>query len=137
MQFRYLGQEDSLEEGVATHFSILAWRIPWSEEPGGLQSMRSQRVGHDQSDLVHVLHIGRHGFLLHGQSYHKDLSIPRAVACCGHGISHCMQEELGKTLTAQVSIIPAAATHLSYNIFQKKKKKIFSTHLHQCQALKQ
>ena len=121
---------------MATHFSILAWRIPWSEEPGGLQSMRSQRVGHDQSDLVHVLHIGRHGFLLHGQSYHKDLSIPRAVACCGHGISHCMQEELGKTLTAQVSIIPAAATHLSYNIFQKKKK-IFSTHLHQCQALKQ
>ena len=38
---------DSLEEEMATHSSILAWRIPWIEEPGGLQSMDSQRVGHD------------------------------------------------------------------------------------------
>ena len=42
-----LSQEDSLEEGMPTHSSILAWRIPWREEPGGLQSMGSQRVGHD------------------------------------------------------------------------------------------
>ena len=42
-----LGQEDTLEEGMATHFSILAWRIPWTEEAGGLQSVGSQRVGHD------------------------------------------------------------------------------------------
>ena len=42
-----LGQEDALEEGMATHSSILAWRIPWTEEPGGLQSVGSQRVGHD------------------------------------------------------------------------------------------
>ena len=42
-----LGQEDPLEEGMATHPSILAWRIPWTEEPGGPQSMRLQRVGHD------------------------------------------------------------------------------------------
>ena len=41
------GQEDPLEKGMATHSSILAWRIPWTEEPGGLQSMGSQRVGHD------------------------------------------------------------------------------------------
>ena len=40
-----LGWEDSLEEGVATHSSILAWRNPWTEEPGGLQFMGSQRVG--------------------------------------------------------------------------------------------
>ena len=38
------GQEDPLEKGMASHFSILAWRIPWSEEPGGLQSMVLQRV---------------------------------------------------------------------------------------------
>ena len=37
----------ALEEGMATHSSILAWRIPWTEEPGGLQSMGSHRVGHD------------------------------------------------------------------------------------------
>ena len=44
---RSLGQEDPLEEGMAIHSSILAWRIPWTEEPGGLQSMGSQRVRHD------------------------------------------------------------------------------------------
>ena len=44
---RSLGQEDSLEKEMATHSSILAWRIPWTEEPGGLQSMGSQRVGHN------------------------------------------------------------------------------------------
>ena len=42
-----LGREDPLEEGTATHSSIVAWRIPWTEEPGGLQSMGVQRVGHD------------------------------------------------------------------------------------------
>ena len=42
-----LGWEDPLEKGKATHSSILAWRIPWTEEPGGLQSMGLQRVGHD------------------------------------------------------------------------------------------
>ena len=41
-----LGQEDPLEKGITTHSSILAWRIPWTEEPGGLQSMRLQRVRH-------------------------------------------------------------------------------------------
>ena len=44
---QWLGQEDPLEEGTATHSSIFAWRIPWAEEAGGLQSMGSQRVGHD------------------------------------------------------------------------------------------
>ena len=42
-----LGQEDPLEKELATHSSILAWRIPWTEEPGRLQFMGSQRVGHD------------------------------------------------------------------------------------------
>ena len=42
-----LGQEDLLEKEMATHSNTLAWKIPWTEEPGGLQSMGSQRVGHD------------------------------------------------------------------------------------------
>ena len=42
-----LGWKDPLEEGITTHSSILAWRIPWTEEPGGLQSIRLQRVGPD------------------------------------------------------------------------------------------
>ena len=44
---RSLGREDPLEKGMETHSSILAWEITWIEEPGGLQSMGSQRVGHD------------------------------------------------------------------------------------------
>ena len=44
---RSLGWEDSLEEGMATHSSILAWRISWTGEPGGLQSIVLQKVGHD------------------------------------------------------------------------------------------
>ena len=47
-----MGQEDPLEEGMATHFSTGAWRIPWTEEPGGLQSTGSQRVRHNGSNLA-------------------------------------------------------------------------------------
>ena len=46
-QVRSLGWEDPLEESLATHSSVLAWRIPWTEEPGELQSIGLQRVGHD------------------------------------------------------------------------------------------
>ena len=46
-QIQSLSWEDPLEKGMATHSSILAWRIPWTEEPDGLQSMGLQRVGHD------------------------------------------------------------------------------------------
>ena len=46
-RIRSLGQEDPLEKGMAIHSSILAWRIPWTEEPGELQSILSQRVGHE------------------------------------------------------------------------------------------
>ena len=46
-QLQVLGQEDPLDEGMATHSSVLAWRIPWTEEPGGLQSRGLQRVWYD------------------------------------------------------------------------------------------
>ena len=54
MQFQSLSQEDTLEKEIETHASILAWKIPWTEEPGGLQSIGSQRVEHDWSDLAHM-----------------------------------------------------------------------------------
>ena len=56
-QIQSLDQEDSLEEGMATHSSILAWRIPWTEEPGELQSMELQRVRHDQSNWAQQIWI--------------------------------------------------------------------------------
>ena len=49
-----LGREDPLKEGMATHSSILVWRIPWTEEPGRLQSMGLHRVGYDLNDLAHM-----------------------------------------------------------------------------------
>ena len=49
---RFLDQEDPLEKGMATRSRILAWRISWAEEPGGLQSMGSQRVRYNSSDLA-------------------------------------------------------------------------------------
>ena len=52
MRVRSLGWEDPLEEGMATHFSIPAWRIPWTEELGGLQSIGLHRVGHELIDLA-------------------------------------------------------------------------------------
>ena len=60
---RSLDREDPLEKGMATHSSILAWRIPWTEEPGGLQSMGSQKVaamtctGEKRSKILYVNHV--------------------------------------------------------------------------------
>ena len=54
MQVWFLGREDPLEEGTATHSSILAWRIPWREEPNGLKSIELQRVRHDWSNLTNT-----------------------------------------------------------------------------------
>ena len=64
-----LGQEDPLEEGMATHSSILAWRIPWTEEPGGLQPMGSQRVGQDW-----VTNTSRYQLTKSSQPLYKDSS---------------------------------------------------------------
>ena len=50
---RFIGQEDRLEKGMATHSSVLVWRIRWAEEPGGLQTTGSQRVGHDWVTSLH------------------------------------------------------------------------------------
>ena len=54
IQVQSLGQEDPLEKGMATHSSTLAWRIPWTEEPGGLQSRESQTAGHHRTTNRHA-----------------------------------------------------------------------------------
>ena len=62
---RSLDPEDPLERGMATHFSFLAWRIPWTEESGGLQSMGSRRVKHDCSSLARAcIHTHTHTHML-------------------------------------------------------------------------
>ena len=62
-----LGWEDPLEKEMATHSTILAWRIPWTEEPGGLQSTGSQRVGHDWVTLLHFTHFS-HPYMTTGKT---------------------------------------------------------------------
>ena len=54
MRVQSLGWEEPLDVEMATNSSILAWRIPWTEDSGRVQSMRSQRIGHDWSDLAHM-----------------------------------------------------------------------------------
>ena len=54
MQVQSLGQEDPLEKGMAAHSSVLVWKIPWMEEPGGSQSIVLPRVGHDWNNLAHM-----------------------------------------------------------------------------------
>ena len=60
IQIQFLGQEDALEEELATYFNILAWEIPWTEEPGGLQFMGLQRVGHNRkTENTHTFSLTR------------------------------------------------------------------------------
>ena len=69
MWARFLSQEDSLEEGVATHSSILAWRIPRTEKPDGLQPTGLRRVRHEYGDLARTHHLL---FLMFHSSLNKD-----------------------------------------------------------------
>ena len=75
-----------LEEGTATHSSILAWKIPVTEEPGGLQSTGSQRVGHDQSDLAHTALVAFYPFL---KSIYLFISCGHRVSVAARGIFRC------------------------------------------------
>ena len=60
IQIQFLGQEDALEEEMATYSNILAWEIPWTEEPGGLQSIGLQSVGHNwKTENTHTLSLTR------------------------------------------------------------------------------
>ena len=70
-----LSWEDPLKKGMATHSSILAWKIPWAEEPGGLQSMGSQRVGHDW--VTNTPHWSKAGVLIRrdAQSHRREMAM--------------------------------------------------------------
>ena len=72
IQVRSLGQEDPLEEEMATHSSILAWRVLWTEEPGGLKSKGSQRVGHESIFT----------FTFHFHALEKEMATHSSVLAC-------------------------------------------------------
>ena len=82
---RSLGREDPLEKEIATHSSILAWRIPWTEKPSGLQSMGSQRVGHDWVTSLELNYLDFRGLLSNGSDLVAKscltLVTPQTVVC--------------------------------------------------------
>ena len=93
---RFLGREDPLEKEMATHSSILAWKIPWSEKPGRLPAMGSQRVGHDRATSLHNFitppphartpHIPQ-SLNLYKSSIHPGRYTKPRLTCKGHGAS--------------------------------------------------
>ena len=102
-QVRSPSWEDPLEEGMATHSSILAWRIPWTEEPGGLLSKGLQRVGHDWSDLTFV----------HAQTKFKETKSRKAfplplVAVVDSGMSIRGRHMQGRRPGRNAACFPAA-----------------------------
>ena len=108
--FQSLGQEDPLEKEMATHSSILAWRIPWTEEPGRLQSMGSQRVGHDwATSLSFTFNSYVTG---HTQYYriHISLNLSQCSKERNKGYPHFTMEMLAlshtATTTAKVWVLP-------------------------------
>ena len=82
MQVQCLGQEDPLGEGMATHSNILAWKIPWTEDPGELWSIGSQRVRQDRSNLEHThsIYIHTHIYIYTHIYTHMHLSDDPAIA---------------------------------------------------------
>ena len=91
-QVRSPGCEDPLEKGMAAHSNILAWRIPWTEEPGGLQSMESQRTGHDWGTKTHSI-------------YAKSTKRKKAgVVGVGQGVSKRQDEALVKSTCAGLAM---------------------------------
>ena len=72
---QFLGWEDPLEEGMATHSSILAWRISWTEEPGGLQSMGSQRVRHSWATKHRTVTLNKRQWQI--VTYNKSTTTPQ------------------------------------------------------------
>ena len=132
VQVRSLGEEDSLEEGMATNSSILAWRIPWTEEPGGLQSIGLQRVGHNWRDLpltvysiviivnntaLYILQIARR-LILNVLITKKEMIImwcERGINQCYGGTHNILMYQIN---TLYILIIPTIVCQL-YLIFKK------------------
>ena len=86
MQVRFMGQEDTLEEGMAPHSSILAWRIPWIEEPGRLWSIVLHGVRHDLSDIAQQVPFVRVCFYFHYSRRRviEDLAVIYVIQCSAY-----------------------------------------------------
>ena len=94
-----LGWEDPLEKEMTTHFSILDWRIPWMEEPGRLQSMGSQRIGHNWVTSLFLLFLVL--YLLHGINTHLFLWKGQILQITPHWTNTVVNNTAGKNLASR------------------------------------
>ena len=139
-----LGRVDPLEEGMATHSSILAWRIQWAEEPGGLQSIGSQSVGHGWSDLARTVESSLpRGEFPGGLVVRGPLSLPRAGVHApasqarGTSLGHVRWKQLTHNRTGIVSLDSGVAVQLSLTAGTQEKFRLGSRAVtgHRCQCL--
>ena len=107
-QVQSLGWEDALEKEMATHCSILAWRIPWTEEPCGLQSMGSQRVGHDWATNTSICCPAQHIMSLCCFSFTKLCSFFMTpwTAACQASLFFTIRQKLLKLMSTE-SVMPS------------------------------
>ena len=120
-----LGREDPLEQKMATHTSILAWRIPWTEKPGGLQSMGSQRVRHDWATNIFTLwsfmEIQFTYQIIHSLKIHNSLHFSAFTELCNH--HHKLIWEYFHT-PKRNHILPTSSPFPSIFFSGEKKKKV-------------
>ena len=118
---QFPGQEDPLEKEMATHSSILSWRIPWTKEPGGLQFTRSQRVGHNWSDLAYMHTCGlRQSRGLHGlqpEPQPPPHPLPRRPSACAS--AHARTDRCAQTGHLSCSLIPWVYLCLGVGLLNK------------------
>ena len=118
----FLCREDPLEEEMATHFTILAWRIPWTEEPDRLQSTGSQRVGHDWAT--------RHASVQFSRSVVSDSLLPHELYPCQAPLSITNSHSLLKLMSIESVVlfnhlILCLPLLLTFNLSQHKGKGLF------------
>ena len=120
IQVQSLGWKDPLEKGMVIHSSILAWSIPWTEEPGGLESMGSQRVRHDWSNLAHTQSvflgfawIQERIYFLYGVCLSITFMVKTASQTCTALYRLCWLSLLSLLMVTTMTGIPTNSSHLS------------------------
>ena len=110
MQIPSLGREDPPEKGMATHASILAWRIPWTDESGRLQSMGSQRVGHDSATKQQQPSP-------HGAQHKKPVHFCRGPAAPNAVAEHSKADAVSSTIASRVKAMATCSVlHLPSDV---------------------
>ena len=153
IQVRSLGQEDPLEKGMAAHSSVLAWRIPWTEEPGRLQSMGSQGVRYDWATSTFTFRLAFCWFFMSSSApwaslgcwnrVLSTLSLPHVFGCLGWAecaLYNAGERDCSFKLEAYCSYCQVSLLHLSCHLsiqpsIQLINKPVLILHHHGCPPL--